>query len=395
MSRALLFFAALMFAAADAGAFAVSVTGSANAVIKWPTPAPSYYVDAAGAPGIGADTLPAVRASVATWNSVSCTGLGITEAGTVTGVLPSLISSGQQGDGKNVLTWVTDSRWTLGSLVLAVTTPIYNTRTGEIVDADIAFNGYSVQWSLTSSNGVADVESVATHELGHLFGLQHVLPVLGQPDPNPLPTMAPRMDPDLGNRTLKADDINGVCYLYPKTAYTCAAPTDCPYILVGDSSGIESYTGRIACNSGACNGVVGLGAHSGGLGSACTTRDDCLSPLACTAYSGAAYCSHACSANASDACPAGFTCVAPSAVNGGACLPATAVSGCSCNTSSACESNCSCDPDCKSGGCAAAPGHETGADFGVDLLTTAVAVIIVGIKSQRRRRDKAGSEARL
>lgn len=74
-----------------------------------------------------------------------------------------------------------DGRTTLGFLdrpdlerVLAATSFILNSSTGEIVEADIFFNTRFV-WSTAAAGetGKVDVESIAVHEVGHLLGLGH------------------------------------------------------------------------------------------------------------------------------------------------------------------------------------------------------------------------------
>ena len=45
---------------------------------------------------------------------------------------------------------------------------------GVIIEADISFNGHSCTWSTNGAEGTGDVESVAVHELGHVFGIGHL-----------------------------------------------------------------------------------------------------------------------------------------------------------------------------------------------------------------------------
>ncbi len=74
-----------------------------------------------------------------------------------------------------------DGRTTVGFLdrpdlerVLAATSFILNSGTGEIIEADIFFNTRFV-WSTAAAGepGKVDVESIAVHEVGHLLGLGH------------------------------------------------------------------------------------------------------------------------------------------------------------------------------------------------------------------------------
>lgn len=82
---------------------------------------------------------------------------------------------------------------------------------GRIFDADIIFNAglgpFAVCPKDGCSDGSVDIENVATHEIGHLFGLAH--------SPDPDATMACTADgDDIEKRSLAADDIAGICSIY-------------------------------------------------------------------------------------------------------------------------------------------------------------------------------------
>jgi len=119
--------------------------------------------------------------------------------------------------------------------------------TGEIVDADIEINAFHFQWADSAAHPELttrhDLQSVLTHELGHLLGLAHscFIPAGGGTRPNdhagqPVPdcatasatvqatTMFPSANPaDIQRRTLEPDDRAGVCGIYPAAATPCPA----------------------------------------------------------------------------------------------------------------------------------------------------------------------------
>jgi hypothetical protein len=68
---------------------------------------------------------------------------------------------------------------------------------------------------------IVDLESVLTHELGHVLGLHH--------SEDPLATMAPTYKGDGGQRSLAVDDKLGLCTLYPRPnpADECSSGRDC------------------------------------------------------------------------------------------------------------------------------------------------------------------------
>lgn len=57
--------------------------------------------------------------------------------------------------------------------IVAITPIIYDTGSGNILDADVIFNGRDYQWSTDGAAGTFDVQDVLTHEVGHFIGLDH------------------------------------------------------------------------------------------------------------------------------------------------------------------------------------------------------------------------------
>jgi hypothetical protein len=78
---------------------------------------------------------------------------------------------------------------------------------GQIIKADIFFNP-EVRYGTEDGEGDADLQTVATHEIGHLFGLSHTAVVRAMMFP---------FAPDLLH-TLSYDDVAGISVLYPKGA---------------------------------------------------------------------------------------------------------------------------------------------------------------------------------
>ena len=129
-----------------------------------------------------------------------------------------------------------DSTNTLGFLAhpemertLAATNYVVDTRTGEILEADIFFNA-AFPWSVASGGerDRYDLQSIATHETGHFFGLGHS--ALGETELEPdggrqLLAAGSVMFPiafsagDTTGRTLRPDDIAGISDLYPSSNF--------------------------------------------------------------------------------------------------------------------------------------------------------------------------------
>lgn len=115
---------------------------------------------------------------------------------------------------------------------LAKTTVTFSNETGEIYDADIEVNTATNAVSVKSDKVKYDLESIMTHEVGHLLGLGH--------SGDPQATMFASYEPGSTDlRTISNDDVAAVCTVYPpgrKTtcdatprggfAASCDAPAD-------------------------------------------------------------------------------------------------------------------------------------------------------------------------
>ena len=376
-----LLFAAALLVPSTLWAFSVGVpqTGSHN-FLHWTQTSVGYYTHPAGAPG----TTPAVTTAQLQlgfqgWMDVACGNLQFVlnhhcSGGSCT--YDSGVSRSSDADcpsaknlnvtpvgstnSRNELVYINTSAWTFGAYVLGVTSPSFDPTSGKIYEADIAFNGYYYNWVANFADAgpwsqtptptaktKMHILSVAIHEEGHFFGAQHVLNY-AQTDP---PTMAPEVDPNGATATLNADDQKIICFLNPKTPYTCASDADCPYINGTDASGQEYYAAKMSCDTGTktCSWTATSTTPTGGkLGSVCSLDTDCASPLFCQPVDTTSYCSQTCQTAAST-CGTGFTCIGYQNGNGqGACVPSTGgTTGPTANAGDPCTAS----TDCTTGLC--------------------------------------------
>jgi MYXO-CTERM domain-containing protein len=156
------------------------------------------------------DAQAAMLSAFAAWEGVSCGGvvpgihvedLGFVSCGQVE-------YNGKAGNA-NVLVFHDDA-WphVSGPHNIALTTVTFDTKTGEIFDADVEVNSASYTLTLGDTTSDYDLASVLTHEAGHFLGLAHSVSTDA--------TMFAVYSPGTTDfRTLSADDASGICATYP------------------------------------------------------------------------------------------------------------------------------------------------------------------------------------
>jgi hypothetical protein len=130
-------------------------------------------------------------------------------------------------DGKNEIIFVSKNWQELEFSppvgALAVTISTYDTDAGKIVDADIYFNDEYFDWGNIDSKSeedagyIVDIQNIATHEIGHLFGLDHSSenPVEEVPYYAEATMYYSSYAGDVSRREIKEDDRYGIQHLYP------------------------------------------------------------------------------------------------------------------------------------------------------------------------------------
>ncbi len=171
-----------------------------------------FVIDMSSFPTAEADVVRIVQKGFADWDAVSTAFVTFSYQGKRS--IPASSS-----DRQNVITYDATGQAIgapAGAGVIAITRVNWNDQ-GEILDADIIFNGRDFSFSFSENNtpsGQVDFQDVFTHEAGHFMGLDHT-PLMGsatvRPTMNPFNTAeAPRE-----GRTLEQDDRSGVTALYP------------------------------------------------------------------------------------------------------------------------------------------------------------------------------------
>ena len=179
----------LLFCALPAHAW-VRTKNSSGVCLWWQTRSHTFQIDSQGTPDAPtAETYDAIRRSFQTWAAVQCTDLVLTEETLSTAPADRLVGYFQNASNHN--------------LVLFRTRACRCTTPGETGCVRI------------------DVQNTVTHEAGHTLGLDHTT--------DPRATMyASAPSGQTSKRILGADDIAGICAIYPRGAQTATCIQDSP-----------------------------------------------------------------------------------------------------------------------------------------------------------------------
>ncbi len=176
---------------------------------KWPgaNPVVQYWINEQGSPEV-LDEVDHIVKSFKVWDQVPTSTLE-------TKYLGMTAANSCAKDNINLLKWAKGRDWTLGQGVIAAAYIWY--KSDVIQEFDILFNDQHFSWSTSGEANKMDVGHIATHEVGHVLGLDHSS-VSGA-------VMWPTARPgDLSNRKLHSDDSAGLSALYPRTDNNNRAP---------------------------------------------------------------------------------------------------------------------------------------------------------------------------
>ncbi len=162
----------------------------------------------------------AMNAAATTWGAADCgngekPGLAIVDFGPV--ACDQKEYNLKSGNANIVI--VHDDAWPYDGAgnTLALTTVTFDLASGSIFDADLELNG-TVALTAGDADVTFDVESIVTHEVGHMLGLAH--------SEDKDATMYIAYQPgEISLRTLSPDDEEGVCKSYAPADVSACDPT--------------------------------------------------------------------------------------------------------------------------------------------------------------------------
>lgn len=200
----------LVLCTAGAAAAYTRLTLSGGGSPRYTTLPVQYWINEKGFSQIpNGSEFNAVHSAFETWRKVSIAALTVQYMGTT----PAL---GVGRDGMNVISFA-DGSTPLGSTTIAATFSFFKSGSGGTItdEADIIFNTTAFSFSTSGESGKYDIQSVLTHEVGHLLGLDHSALVSS--------VMAPFAALSvIAQRTLMYDDMAGIAEIYPNAAATAA-----------------------------------------------------------------------------------------------------------------------------------------------------------------------------
>lgn len=225
--------------------------------LYWPTSCVGYALQRDASSELDLETTRALVAQAfASWSAASCEEGGGPSVSAVDlgDVTCDRAEYDPDAENANVIMF-RDSAWPHDPGALALTTVTFALDSGKIRDADMELNSAGATFTTGDEGVKVDALSILTHEAGHFLGLSHA--------PTVQATMFEEYQPSSTSiRSLEADDVAGICAIYPPDARQVCDPL--PRNGLGDACAPEGGGGE--------GGGGGAGDDGEADGSGCAAR---------------------------------------------------------------------------------------------------------------------------
>jgi Matrixin len=183
--------------------------------LSWASSCVTVGVHEAGSPGSGLgfeEVAEVVDQAFGAWRDADCDGSKPSVEVKLLGAVECGVSEYNSRAGNANIVLFREDEWPYAGAANAIglTTTRFDTKTGELWDADIELNGLGSNLTIGDPIRGDDLLSVLTHEAGHFLGLSHSL--------DRTATMKSIYDPGQDGdsfRSLAPDDVAGICAIYP------------------------------------------------------------------------------------------------------------------------------------------------------------------------------------
>ena len=183
--------------------------------LSWRSSCVTVGVQQMGSPRNGFsfdDIVPVVEQAFGAWQQADCgTGTPSIEVNLLGPIECGISEYNSDAANANIIIFRQDSWPFIGAEnAIGITTTRFDTKTGDLWDADMELNAAGADLSIGDPIQGDDLLSVLTHEAGHFLGLSHS----NQPTATMRAVYSPALDDD-DFRSLSEDDIEGICSVYP------------------------------------------------------------------------------------------------------------------------------------------------------------------------------------
>lgn len=188
-------------------------SGNPSTPLSWTTPSGvSIVINSTGSDDIlDGSHLTALRTAIDAWNDIPGTSVHLAENASPA----QMARTDWQSDDIHLVWFDEDDSsgfFPSGSAIVALTPVWFYVSSGQIIDADVLFNGDGFLFTTSDVPGHFDVQDVGTHEIGHLLGLDHT----GWAGASLYPYVSPSV---ILHRSPSLDEVAGMRHAYPSSAH--------------------------------------------------------------------------------------------------------------------------------------------------------------------------------